>query len=155
MKKPLWLSKKFVFALHERLVAEFGGLSGVRDTGLLESALSRPENLLACESPSLCDLAAAYAFGIVRNHPFLDGNKRTGFVAASVFLGTNGLLLTATEIEATAATLALAEGKLSEEGYSGWLAEHTVSKAYVATVSRAPKKTPPRPKQKGTMPPKE
>jgi death-on-curing protein len=125
VKEPLWLTKAFVYALHERLIAEFGGLSGVRDEGLLESALARPENLFAYTHPGFQKLAAAYAFGIVRNHPFLDGNKRTGFVAATVFLETNGIVVKATEIEATSATLALASGKLSEDQFSAWLTKQT------------------------------
>lgn len=130
MTEPLWLSKEFVLALHERLIAEFGGLDGVRDEGLLESALGKPLNLLAYgESPSIVKLAASYAFGIVRNHPFLDGNKRTGFAAAAVFIETNGFQLTAAEADATLATLALAEGKLSEEDFEVWLKEHSKSGA--------------------------
>lgn len=126
MTEPLWLSKEFVLALHERLIAEFGGLDGVRDEGLLESALGKPLNLFAYgEGPSIVKLAASYAFGIVRNHPFLDGNKRTGFAAAAVFIETNGFRLTATEADATLATLALAEGKLSEPDYEFWLNEHS------------------------------
>jgi death on curing protein len=125
VREPLWLSKEFVLALHERLVAEFGGLGGIGDEGLLESALGKPENLFAYgEDPSFVQLAASYAAGIVKNHPFLDGNKRVGFAAAAVFLETNGFRLIASEVEATAATLALAAGKLSEEDYAKWLAEH-------------------------------
>jgi death-on-curing protein len=127
VREPLWLSKEFILALHERLIAEFGGLAGIRDEGLLESALGKPVNLFAYSEPEIFDLAAACAFGIVRNHPFLDGNKRTGFAAAAVFLETNGCRLTASEVEATAGTLALAEGTLSEEGYAGWLTEHSES----------------------------
>jgi death on curing protein len=125
VREPLWLSKEFVLALHERLVAEFGGLGGLRDEGLLESALGKPENLFAYgENPSAIQLAASYAAGIVKNHPFLDGNKRVGFAAAAVFLETNGFRLTASEAEATAATMALAAGKFAEEDYDKWLAEH-------------------------------
>jgi death-on-curing protein len=119
------LSKELITALHERLIAEFGGLAGIRDEGLMESALGRPINRFSYEKPSVCDLAASYAFGIVRNHPFLDGNKRTGFAAAAVFLETNGFRLTATEGEATAATLILADGRISEDGYAAWLAENS------------------------------
>ena len=126
MRKPLWLSKDLIFAVHERLVAEFGGLAGLRDEGLLESALGKPENLFAYARPNTFDLAASYAFGIVRNHPFLDGNKRTGFAAAAVFIETNGYRLNATEVEATAVTLALAEGSITEKSYAAWLNEHSV-----------------------------
>jgi death-on-curing protein len=108
-------------AVHERLLAEFGGLSGIRDHGLLESALHRPENLFLYEKPDVFDLAAAYAFGIVKNHPFVDGNKRTGFIVAAVFLETNGKRLLATEIESTITTLGLAAGSISEKEFGRWL----------------------------------
>jgi death-on-curing protein len=127
VKEPLWLSKEFVFAVHERLLGEFGGLSGVRDEGLLESALGKAQNLFAYGKPNLFELAAAYAFGIVRNHPFLDGNKRTGFAAAAVFLETNGWLLTAGEAEATLATLGLADGSLAEGDYARWLQDQSTA----------------------------
>lgn len=134
MREPLWLSKEFVFALHERLIAEFGGLPGLRDEGLFESALGKPKNLFSYGKPSFCDLAASYAFDLVKNHPFLDGNKRLGFTAAAVFLETNGVELTASEVEATAATLALAAGELDERGYSAWLADVSQER-----VERGPK----------------
>jgi death-on-curing protein len=128
VREPLWLSKEFILALHERLISQFGGLAGIRDDGLLESALGKPVNLFAYSDPGIFDLVAAYAFRIVENHPFLDGNKRAGFAAAAVFLETNGCQLTAGEVEATTATLALAEGTLSEEGYAGWLTEHSTTR---------------------------
>lgn len=121
MKKPQWLLRETVLALHERLLAEFGGLGGVRDEGLFDSALARPQQLLAYGKPNLFDLAAAYAFGLVRNHPFLDGNKRIGFTAAVVFLELNGYRFTASEAEATIQTLALAARELDEAGYAVWL----------------------------------
>jgi death on curing protein len=136
--EPLWLSKELVFILHERLIAEFGGLAGIRDEGLLESALGKPQNLFTCASPSVSDLAASYASGIVGNHPFLDGNKRTGFAAAAVFIETNGYRLTAKEVEATSATLALAEGTMSEEGYARWLAEHSTKAAVKSKEGKRP-----------------
>lgn len=132
----MWLTKGVVFALHERLVAEFGGLAGLRDEGLLESALGKPLNLFAYTKPSILDLAAAYAFGIVKNDPFLDGNKRGGFAAAAVFVETNGYRLTATEVDATNATLALAEGNMSEEGFAAWLAEHSEKLSELARKER-------------------
>jgi death-on-curing protein len=128
MKEPIWMQKQFVLALHEKLLALFGGLAGIRDAGLLESALGRPAHQFAYEKPNLFDLAAAYAFGIVRNHPFLDGNKRTGLIAATSFLERNGSLFNAAEPEATVATLALADGTLAEEAYSRWLADHCVKR---------------------------
>jgi death-on-curing protein len=119
--EPEWLLPEFVVALHERLLADFGGPAGVRDESLLESALNRPQHLFSYGTPSLAELAAAYAFGIVRNHPLVDGNKRTGFAAAAVFLEINKQRLTALESEAVVNTLALAAGEISEEAFAGWL----------------------------------
>ena len=121
MKEPEWLLREVVLAVHERLLAEFGGSAGIRDTGLLESALARPVNLYACQSSELCDLAASYAFGIVKNHPFVDGNKRTGFAAAAMFLELNDRRLTASEADATIRTLALAAGERSDAEFATWL----------------------------------
>ena len=121
MKTPVWLLREAVLAIHERLVAEFGGATGIRDEGLLDSALGRPENLLAYGKPAMFDLAAAYAFGVVKNHPFVDGNKRTGFTIAIMFLERNGESFTASEADATIQTLALAAGELGESGYADWL----------------------------------
>ena len=124
MKEPLWLSKALILAVHDRLLADYGGRSGVRDEGLLDSALGKPQNLFAYGKPSLFKLAASYAFGIVKNHPFIDGNKRTGFVAAAAFLDSNGYELTASEVEATLKTLGLAAGDVSEAQYEAWLGEN-------------------------------
>ena len=121
MKEPQWVLRETVLALQERLLAEFGGLGGIRDNGLLDSALTRPQQIFAYGRPSLCDLAAAYAFGLVRNHPFLDGNKRIGFAVAVLFLELNGRRFTAPEAEATLKTLALAARELDEAGYAAWL----------------------------------
>jgi death on curing protein len=121
MKAPIWLLKEVVLATHERLLSEFGGAPGIRDGGLLESALARPVNLAAYGKPTLFELAAAYAFGVVKNHPFIDGNKRTGFTIAIIFLDRNGQMFTATEVDATIQTLALAAGELDEPGYASWL----------------------------------
>ncbi len=121
MKEPEWLLREVVLAVHERLLAEFGGSAGVRDLGLLESALARPGNLFAYSSATLCELAASYAFGIVKNHPFIDGNKRTGFAAAIMFIELNKRRFLATEADAIVRTLALAAGELDEAGYAEWL----------------------------------
>ncbi len=115
MTEPVWLSDDLPVVLHERLVADFGGLSGVRDRGLLESAMARPRQLYAYGSPGLGELAAAYAAGVVRNHPFVDGNKRVGFMLAYIFLVRNGYRLTASEAAATRAVLDLASGAMSEQ----------------------------------------
>ncbi|MFZ2445150.1 MAG: type II toxin-antitoxin system death-on-curing family toxin [Syntrophobacteraceae bacterium] len=115
------LLEEVVIAMHGEQVAEHGGSPGIRDAGLLSSALARPRNQAAHAERSVFDLAAAYAFGIIRNHPFVDGNKRTGFLAAYVFLDLNGWELTASEAEAVVAVLALAAGEMDEAGFSDWL----------------------------------
>jgi death on curing protein len=120
-KAPVWLLRETVLAMHDLLIAEFGGAAGVRDEGLLDSALSRPQNLLAYERPSIFDLAASLAFGLIKNHPFLDGNKRVAFTAAVTFLHVNGRRVHATEVDATVRTLALAAGDMTEAEYAAWL----------------------------------
>ena len=124
MKEPVWLRKDVVLAVQERLLAEYGGSAGVRDDALLESALGRPQNLFAYGKPTLFDLAATYAHGIIKNHPFIDGNKRAGFMAAFLFLGRNGFDLVADEEDAYEQTLAVAEGTLDEKTYAKWLKEN-------------------------------
>ena len=124
-----WLHPAVVIAIHGEQLAEHGGSDGVRDEGLLSSALTRPQNQLAYGEPSAFDLAAAYAFGIIRNHPFVDGNKRTGFLAAYVFLDLNSWELIAPEAQAVAAVLSLAEGTMEESGFSVWLRENCVIRA--------------------------
>jgi death on curing protein len=121
MNAPVWVLLETVLAVHEQLVAQFGGSTGVRDQGLLESALAWPQNLLVYESSTVFELAASYAFGIVKNHPFVDGNKRSGFMAAVLFLELNGYQFEATETDATIRTLALATGELAESGFAAWL----------------------------------
>lgn len=121
MKEPIWLDRADCLAIHEMMLAQYGGLAGVRDEGLLESALAKPQNLLAYDSPTLPQMAASYAAGIILNHPFLDGNKRTGFMVAATFLELNGLAFTAPEEDVVEKTLALAAGKLKEAGYASWL----------------------------------
>lgn len=123
MKEPVWIEKRDCLAVHSELLARFGGLDGLRDPGRLDAALDRPKNLYACETPDLFDLAASYAHGIVVNHPFNDGNKRSGFVTAALFLECNGLRLTAAEEAAVAMTLALASTEMSERAYGRWLAD--------------------------------
>jgi death-on-curing protein len=121
MKEPVWLDRADCLAIHEMMLAQHGGLAGVRDEGLLESALAKPQNLFAYGSPTLTKMAASYAAGIVLNHPFLDGNKRTGFILAATFLELNGPVLTASEESVVKKTLALAAGELKESGYAVWL----------------------------------
>jgi death-on-curing protein len=125
MKEPQWVLRETVLALQERLLPEFGGIGGIRDDGLLHSALARPQQLFAYGQPSLFDLAAAYAFGLVRNQTFLDGNKRIGFTVAVLFLELNGKRFAAPEVEATLKTLALAARELDEVTYAAWLRKHS------------------------------
>lgn len=117
-----------VLAAHDRLLAAHGGAEGLRDAGLLESALARPRQHYAYSSPDVIELAAIYTTGIVRNHPFVDGNKRTGFATGIAFLLLNGFVFQATEEEATQAVLALAAGDLDEAGYAAWLRSNVRAK---------------------------
>lgn len=126
MRSPVWIQLETVLALHEQLLAQFGGSRGVRDAGLLASALARPENLAAYERPNVFELAASYGFGLVKNHPFIDGNKRTGFTVAVLFIEMNGYRFGATEADATVKTLALAAGELDEAGFAAWLESSSV-----------------------------
>ena len=123
MTEPIWLTREIILAIQAELLARFGGLDGIRDPGLLDSALGRPMQLLNYGEPTLFDLAACYAHGIVKNHPFLDGNKRAGFMAAYAFLGINGFQLEAPEEQAVLHTLALAAGELDADAFSAWLAQ--------------------------------
>ncbi|MDD5587185.1 MAG: type II toxin-antitoxin system death-on-curing family toxin [Alphaproteobacteria bacterium] len=124
-----WLREHEVLAMHGELIAGHGGSDGVRDPGLLDSALARPLQKAAYDDPSVFDCAAAYAFGIIRNHPFIDGNKRTGFVAAAVFMKLNGWDLTAAEAEAYSAIITLAQGELDESGITNWLRANSTRRA--------------------------
>jgi death-on-curing protein len=121
MKEPAWVLREVVLMAHEQSLARFGGSAGVRDEGLMDSALGKPQNLFAYGKPNLFELAASYAFGLVKNHPFIDGNKRTRFVVAVTFLECNGWHLEASEVDATVRTLALAAGEMSESAYAEWL----------------------------------
>jgi len=121
MKRPVWLDRADCLAIHEMVLAQHGGLAGVREEGLLASALGKPQNLFAYGPVPLTELAASYAAGIILNHPFFDGNKRTGFMLAATFLELNGLNFTASEESVVENTLALAAGELKEAGYSDWL----------------------------------
>lgn len=129
MSQPVWIREDVVLAIHRRQVAEHRGAEGLREKGLLSSALARPRHLLAYSEvePGLAVLAAAYAFGIAKNHPFLDGNKRTAFVVCRTFLILNGRDLNATREEKYLTFLRLARGELSEEELSKWIEEHLVA----------------------------
>jgi death-on-curing protein len=126
MTEPVWVEEEDCLSFQDKLLARFGGASGLRDRGLLLSALARPKHLFAYEQPTMFELAAAYAHGIVKNHPFLDGNKRSGFLAAALFLESNGFRFTAPEESAVLKTLQLAAGDISAADFAAWLAETTV-----------------------------
>ena len=122
MTDPVWLTLEIVRALHAESVARFGGSVGERDSSLLESALDRPRNLFACgNDPSLFEMAAAYCAGIVKNHPFVDGNKRAGALAAAAFLDLNGQTFDPDEAELAITIMALAAGELDEGALGGWI----------------------------------
>jgi death-on-curing protein len=121
MKEPYWLTREEGLALQEMMLSQYGGSEGLRDENMLESALAKPRQLFAYGKPTLSDLAASYVFGVVKNHPFIDGNKRTGFMLGAGFLERNGYEFHASEAEAAVRTLALAAGDMSEAEYAAWL----------------------------------
>jgi death on curing protein len=125
-KEPLWIETRDVVAIHDRQLALHGGATGIRDQGLLESALARPrQHYSYADSPDVVEMAALYTAGIVRNHPFVDGNKRTGFVTGILFLELHGFNFKASEEDATQAVLGLAGGTLDERAYVAWLRENS------------------------------
>ncbi len=123
-----WVDKQVLLLLHDESLAEHGGLPGVRDEGLLESALARPQNLAAYGYPDLADLAAAYGAGLAQNHPFVDGNKRAAFLSVGLFLAMNGHRLVASQLDATQIMLALAAGDLAEAALADWIRRHLRSR---------------------------
>ena len=125
----IWLNSAVVIAVHEAQLAEHGGGTGVRDQNLLASALSLPQKLAADGKPDVSDLAAAYGFGISRNHAFIDGNKRTGFVAAVMFLRLNGYSHVADDASKVLTMLAVAAGDISEAEFAAWIRQFAVKKA--------------------------
>ena len=126
MTAPIWIDARDARTLHDRLLALHGGAAGLRDEALLQSALARPQQIYAyTTSPDIIEMAAAYAAGIIRNHPFVDGNKRTGFVVGILFLELNGYRFSATEDDATQAVVHLAAGTLDETGYAAFLRANT------------------------------
>jgi death on curing protein len=128
MSEPFWLTRRIIVAIHDEQLTVHGGASGLRDEGMLESALDRPRNRWAYEQADLPELAAAYAFGIARNRPFVDGNKRTSLLALYTFLGVNGIDFVVSEADAAAIILALATGDVSEEGLTRWIRDNWPSK---------------------------
>ncbi len=124
MTEPVWLTVELVIAIHETQLRRFGGTPGIRDQGALESALGRPQNKWAYESADLSTLAAAYAFGIARNHAFVDGNKRAALLSLVTFLGLNGIDFRADEAQAVVVIRDLAAGVISEEGLTRWIRDN-------------------------------
>jgi len=120
----VWLDPTVLLAVHDEQLAEHGGAPGTRDAGLFESALARPQQLAHYGAPDLADLAAAYGFGIARNHPFIDGNKRTAFVAVELFLWLNGQALQAEDGDCVLTLLAVAAGAMDETAFATWLRQH-------------------------------
>lgn len=128
MTEPVWvwLAKREVLAIHDRQLAEHGGATGLLDSGLLASALARPQQLFAYGNPDVFELAAAYTAGVVCNRPFVDGNKRTGLAIGILFLELHGFLFTAPEVEATQAVLSLAASEMTEDTFITWLRDNSV-----------------------------
>jgi death-on-curing protein len=124
VKSPEWLTLPIVLAIHEEQLAIYGGSAGLRDSGLLESALARPQNKWNYEAAELPELAAAYGYGMARNHPFVDGNKRTALLAMYTFLGINGIDFIVPEADAAAMMLGLAAGEVSEQSLARWVCDN-------------------------------
>lgn len=120
-REPRWIDKEALLLLHAESLAEHGGLEGLRDEGLLESALGRPRNLFAYGDPDLADLAAAYCVGIAKNHPFADGNKRSAFLAIGLFVAVNGQRLVVDQVQAVRTILAVAAGEVEEGALAAWI----------------------------------
>lgn len=120
----VWIESALIHAVHDEQLAEHGGGAGVRDPNLLESALARPQQLAHYETPDVADLAASYGYGISRNHPFIDGNKRTGFVALELFLALNGYSLSATDADCVLTMLSVAAGEIEESAFADWIRSH-------------------------------
>lgn len=121
MEEPKWVRREAVIVVHDRQIELFGGQYGLRDEGLLDSAIARPKNFYLYEGADIVRLAAAYGYGICQNHPFIDGNKRTAFVVMVAFLKLNGYRFRASQLEVVSIMESLADGKVSEEGLTDWL----------------------------------
>jgi len=122
----IWLSRALILAVHDEQLAQHGGASGIRDAGLLESALARPANRAAYGDPDIAELAALYAIALARNHPFVDGNKRTAYVALELCLRLNGLRFPVSDAEAAVVMLQLAAGEISDEEFTTWVRQNAV-----------------------------
>ena len=125
----IWLSRALVMAIHDEQLSQHGGASGIRDEGLLESALARQLNRAAYGEPDITELAAVYALGIARNHPFIDGNKRTAYVALETFLALNGMTFPVSDADAVIMSLRMASGYVSDDDYIAWVRENAEIKA--------------------------
>ena len=126
MISPIWIEEAVVIAIHRRQLAEHGGSDGIRDKGLLESALFRPKNQLAYGNPTIFDLAAAYGYGITKNHPFVDGNKRTSYVVTRTFLKLNGYDIQASAIEKYQLWMGLSDSQINETQLAKWIKEKSI-----------------------------
>jgi death-on-curing protein len=125
----VWLSRKFVLAIHDEQLFEHGGAAGIRDEGLLESALARPLSRAGYGDPDIAELAALYAIGIARNHPFVDGNKRTAYVALEAFLNLNGVEFLASDADCVLTVLRVAAGDFTDEAFTVWVRSHAEPRA--------------------------
>lgn len=125
----IWLGRRLILAIHDEQLAEHGGATGLRDSGLLDSALARPLNRAGYGEPDIAELAALYALAIARNHPFIDGNKRTAYVAMETFLDLNGFRFPVGDVEATITTLTMAAGDLPDEDFIAWVRRHATPRA--------------------------
>jgi death-on-curing protein len=128
MKPFRWIDKRLLIILHDESLALHGGASGIRDEGLLDSALNRAANLAMCGQPDYAELAAAYGIGLAKNHAFVDGNKRAAFLSVGLFLGLNGYKLTATQVDATLTMLAVAAGDINEADFATWIRKNSVQR---------------------------
>ena len=128
MSSWIWIDKNALLRLHDESLSLHGGVTGIRNEGLLDSALARPLNLALYEQPDLAALAASYSCGLAKNHPFVDGNKRAAFLSVGLFLFLNGYRLTATQVDATLTILALAAGEIDEAGFAEWIRVHWVKR---------------------------
>ena len=129
MNEPKWVRRNAVLAIHDRQIELFGGQYGLRDAGLLNSALSLAKNFYFYENADIIRLSAAYGYGICQNHPFFDGNKRTAFVVLVAFLKTNGCMFQAPQIDVVSSMKNLADGKISEEALTDWIRKHSIPSA--------------------------
>jgi death-on-curing protein len=125
----VWLSRQLILAIHDEQLAEHGGALGVRDDGLLDSALARPLNRAGYSDPDMAELAAVYAIAIARNHPFIDGNKRTAYVALETFLALNGCAFPVSDADAVVVTLAMAAGEIDDDEFIAWVRTNTQPQA--------------------------